>query len=58
MDVPIGFSEESCKSAFVSHEVNMDEWENPQKFDELDFKGLKFSKKALIDPKGEKDEYF
>ena len=56
--VPEGFAEESSKIAFVSHDVNLDEWEIPQKFDDSDFKGLKFSKKALIDPRGAKDEFF
>jgi hypothetical protein len=33
-------------------------FENPTKFDEGNFKGLKFSRRSLVDSKGSKDEYF
>ena len=44
--IPEGFSEESTKSVFVSHEVS-DDWENPTRFEDEEFKGLKFARKPL-----------
>jgi hypothetical protein len=57
-ETPDGYSSESVKVAYVSHEIDVMNWENPTKYDEGNFKGLKFSRRSLVDSKGSKDEYF
>jgi hypothetical protein len=58
-DPPTGFTEESTQVVFTSHDLDLDLWELPQKFEDEHFKGLKFSKKALINvAKGNLDEFF